>query len=90
MSSFRTHWIAGSLGPMFNAVLGYCRHRTLSRPFTIDKRTYKVCMDCSRRILYSRDTMLVIPTSNMRCMHTEAEADACDDMAEPIDRTFSR
>jgi len=32
---------------MFHLVFG-CRHRQLSRVFTIDKRTYRVCFACAR------------------------------------------
>jgi hypothetical protein len=34
-----------SLARMFKFVFG-CRHRHLSRVFTIKNRTYKVCFDC--------------------------------------------
>jgi hypothetical protein len=34
-----------------------CRHRDLSRVFTIDTRTYQVCFDCGRRIDYSWERM---------------------------------
>ena len=29
-----------------------CRHRHVSRVFTINKRTYKVCLDCGRELCY--------------------------------------
>ena len=32
---------------VFQAIFG-CRHRHLSRVFTIKDRTYKVCFDCGR------------------------------------------
>jgi len=39
-----------------------CRHRKLSRVFTIEGRSYKVCCDCGARFRYSLDTMsIVIP-----------------------------
>ena len=34
-----------------------CRHRDLSRVFTINKRTYQVCFDCGREIDYSWEHM---------------------------------
>jgi len=34
-----------------------CHHRHLSRVFTIDRRTYRVCCDCGRNFSYSLDGM---------------------------------
>jgi len=34
-----------------------CRHRELSRVFTIDRRTYKVCCACGATFKYSLETM---------------------------------
>ena len=34
------------------SVLG-CRHRKLSRVFTIKRRTYQVCYECGRKFEYS-------------------------------------
>jgi hypothetical protein len=36
-----------------------CHHRKLSRVFTIDKHTYKVCCDCGATFNYSLETMSV-------------------------------
>lgn len=36
-----------SLSNIFQFIFG-CRHRHLSRVFTIKRRTYKVCFDCGR------------------------------------------
>jgi len=35
------------LSEIFHFIFG-CRHRHLSRVFTIKHRTYKVCFDCGR------------------------------------------
>jgi hypothetical protein len=35
------------LSRIFQFIFG-CRHRHLSRVFTIKRRTYKVCFDCGR------------------------------------------
>ena len=40
------------LARMFQFVLG-CRHRHLSRVFTIKNRTYKVCFDCGEEFDFS-------------------------------------
>jgi|HubBroStandDraft_3_1064219.scaffolds.fasta_scaffold249879_1 hypothetical protein len=34
-----------------------CHHRHLSRVFTIDRRTYRVCFQCAKQIEYSWETM---------------------------------
>jgi mRNA degradation ribonuclease J1/J2 len=49
-----------------DAILTFCRHRNLSRLFTIEAKTYKVCMDCSRQVLYSRETMLPLGRRELR------------------------
>jgi hypothetical protein len=36
-----------------------CHHRKLSRVFTINNHTYKVCCDCGATFNYSLDTMSV-------------------------------
>jgi len=34
-----------------------CRHRKLSRVFTINNQTYRVCCECGARFNYSLETM---------------------------------
>jgi hypothetical protein len=34
-----------------------CRHQKLTRPFTLEQQTYKVCLDCGRHVFYSAETM---------------------------------
>ncbi len=36
-----------------------CHHRHLSRVFTIDRRTYRVCCDCGVKFPYSLDCMCI-------------------------------
>lgn len=50
-----THPIANALEFAFG-----CHHRKLSRVFTIDGRSYKVCCDCGARFRYSLETMSII------------------------------
>jgi hypothetical protein len=38
-------------------LLGACRHCHQSRPFTLDNQTYKVCLDCGKKIGYSLERM---------------------------------
>jgi hypothetical protein len=37
-----------------------CRHRELSRAFTSDNETYKVCLKCGARLRYSWQTMSLV------------------------------
>jgi hypothetical protein len=43
---------------IFNFVFG-CHHSHLSRVFTIDGRTYKVCCDCGAKFKYSLASMQI-------------------------------
>jgi hypothetical protein len=38
-----------------------CRHRKLSRVFTLDGHTYKVCCECGTHFEYSLQTMSLVP-----------------------------
>jgi hypothetical protein len=38
-----------------------CRHRQLSRAFTSQGETYKVCLKCGAHLPYSWETMKVLP-----------------------------
>lgn len=49
-----THPLANALERAFG-----CHHRRLSRVFTIEGRSYKVCCDCGARFDYSLRTMSV-------------------------------
>lgn len=40
--------LVGSLGAAVTRVFG-CRHSSMSRPFTCDGRTYRVCLGCGKR-----------------------------------------
>jgi hypothetical protein len=46
----------GVMWRAFNFVFG-CHHRKLSRVFTIDRRTYRVCCACGATFKYSLETM---------------------------------
>jgi len=48
---------------LYDLLLG-CFHRNLSRPFTIDGRTYCVCCDCGREFDYSLESMKICSTSD--------------------------
>jgi hypothetical protein len=59
-------WIMDFFQSVFEAIFGFCRHNNLSRPFTIEGQTYKVCMDCSQQVFYSRDTMKPLSRRELR------------------------
>ena len=64
-------WIMEFFRSVFEAIFGFCRHNNLSRPFTIEGHTYKVCMDCSQQVFYSPDTMR--PLSRRELRHLRAD-----------------
>jgi hypothetical protein len=39
-----------------------CRHRRLSRVFTIKKRTYQICFECGQEVEYSWIMMHSLPS----------------------------
>jgi predicted nucleic-acid-binding Zn-ribbon protein len=41
----------------FYEILLGCRHDHLTRLFTIQQQTYKVCLDCGKHVFYSADTL---------------------------------
>ena len=47
---------------IFEWIFG-CHHRRLSRVFTIDHKTYQVCLVCGRKLEYSWRAMSLIKTS---------------------------
>lgn len=49
-----THPLASVLDLAFG-----CRHRRLSRVFTIDNHSYRVCCDCGASFNYCLDTMSI-------------------------------
>jgi hypothetical protein len=67
-------WIMEFLQSVFEAIFG-CRHSNLSRPFTIEGHTYKVCMDCSTQVFYSPETMMPLSRREIRQLRA-AEATA--------------
>jgi hypothetical protein len=71
MRSFTMRWITELFQSVFEAIFGFCRHNNLSRPFTIEGQTYKVCLDCSQQIFYSRDTMLPLTRRELRHLRAE-------------------
>lgn len=53
---------------LYEIFLG-CSHQHLTRPFTLQKQTYKVCLDCGKQIYYSADSMRPLNVREVRRMH---------------------
>jgi hypothetical protein len=43
-----------------------CRHKQLSRAFTNEGETYKVCLKCGKRFPYSLETMTIVSARAQR------------------------
>ena len=43
-----------------------CGHDRMSRPFTIDRQCYMVCLDCGRKAFYAPDRMQPISAREAR------------------------
>jgi hypothetical protein len=52
---------------LYEIVLG-CSHQHLTRPFTLQQETYKVCLDCGKQIYYSPVTMRQLTAREVRRM----------------------
>lgn len=50
----------------FSEILFGCSHSRLTRPFTINRETYKVCLNCGRQIYYSATEMRPLTGSEVR------------------------
>ena len=52
----------------FAEILFGCSHSKLTRPFTLDDETYKVCLDCGKRVYYSAREMRPLTPWEVRRM----------------------
>jgi hypothetical protein len=62
-------FIQSLLGFFYDILFG-CRHWSQTRPFTLEQRTYKVCLDCGKQIYYSRERMTPLSAREVRRMKT--------------------
>jgi hypothetical protein len=60
---------------IFRAILSFfyeiflgCSHNRLTRPFTLQDETYKVCLDCGTHVYYSPVTMRPLSAREVRRM----------------------
>jgi hypothetical protein len=60
-------WIHSLLGFIYDILFG-CRHHRQTRPFTLERQTYKVCLDCGSKIYYSRERMTPLSAREVRRM----------------------
>jgi hypothetical protein len=59
------------LSTFLNSVLDIlfgCGHENVTRPFTLQKHTYKVCLDCGKELPYSAVTMSYLTAREVRAM----------------------
>jgi hypothetical protein len=68
-------WIMDLFVSVFESLFG-CRHSNLSRPFTIDGQTYKVCMECSSQVFYSKENMRPLRSREVRVLRAQQAAAA--------------
>lgn len=61
------NWISSVLEFVYDTLFG-CGHDRLTRPFTIEKQTYKVCLDCGRHVYYSAERMEPLSSRELRRM----------------------
>jgi hypothetical protein len=65
------NWIQSLLGFFYDILFG-CRHWSQTRPFTLERQTYKVCLDCGKQIYYSRERMTPLTAREIRRMKATA------------------
>jgi hypothetical protein len=49
-----------------------CRHQNQTRPFTLKKSCYKVCLDCGREMPYSWAEMRLLKPEELIQIHPQA------------------
>lgn len=60
-------WIHSVLEMVYDTLFG-CGHDRLTRPFTLKKQTYMVCLDCGRHVYYSAERMEPLSSGEIRRM----------------------
>jgi len=58
-------WLVAILDFLFG-----CHHGGISRVFTLEGETYKVCCDCGAKFAYSLETMSIVRRLPLTPMHT--------------------
>ena len=60
-------FLRSALEFLYDALFG-CRHERLTRPFTLEQQTYKVCLDCGGHVFYSAERMEPLTAREIRRM----------------------
>lgn len=60
-------FLADVLAKIVNFFFG-CHHERLTRMFTLEQETYKVCLDCGSHIYYSLETLRPLSPRELRRM----------------------
>ena len=58
-------WIQSFLRFFFDLFFG-CRHDHMTRPFTLESHSYKICLDCGQEMPYSLESMRLLNTWEVR------------------------
>ena len=61
-------WLRGIYSFFYEIIFG-CSHGHLTRPFTFEAQSYKVCLDCGRQLPYSLEMMRIIHPWEVRKLH---------------------
>ncbi len=60
-------FLADVLAKIINFLFG-CHHERLTRMFTLEQETYKVCLDCGSHIYHSLETLQPLSAREVRRM----------------------
>ena len=47
-----------------------CKHERLTRPFTIQKQSYMMCLECGQKVFYSMEEMRRLSRREVRHLHS--------------------
>ncbi len=66
-------WLSALCDFFYEMFFG-CSHGHLSRPFTLQASSYKVCLDCGRQMPYSLDEMRLLRRGEMAKLSPQSRA----------------
>lgn len=68
-------WLSAICDFVYEMFFG-CSHGHLSRPFTLQASSYKVCLDCGRQMPYSLDEMRLLRRGEVANLSPQSRATA--------------